>query len=38
MIWEDINRKKIGIKYELNDIRVANDDDVKRVKNLLGIT
>lgn len=31
--WE-----KLGLKYELDGVRVANDDDVKRAKNLLGIT
>ena len=30
--------KKLGFKFELDDVRVANDDDVKRAKNLLGIT
>ena len=31
--WE-----KLGLKYELDGVRVANDDDVKKAKNLLGIT
>lgn len=31
--WE-----KLGLKYELDGVRVANDDDVIRAKKLLGIT
>ena len=31
--WE-----KLGLKYELDGVRVANDDDVKRAKSILGIT
>ena len=30
--WE-----KLGSKYELEDVRTANQDDVERVKNILGI-
>ena len=31
--WENL-----GFKYELDGVRIANDDDVNRAKNLLGIT
>ena len=31
--WE-----KLGLKYELDGVRVANDDDVKRAKKILGIS
>ena len=31
--WE-----KLGLKYQLDGVRVANDDDVIRAKKLLGIT
>ena len=30
--------KELGLKYELDDVRVANDDDVKRAKKILGIS
>ena len=30
--------KELGLKYELEDVRVANDDDVKRAKKILGIS
>ena len=39
--YHDMGRykwEKLGLKYELDGVRVANDDDVKRAKNLLGIT
>ena len=39
--YHDMGRykwEKLGLKYELAVVRVANDDDVKRAKNLLGIT
>ena len=39
--YHDMGRykwEKLGLKYELAGVRVANDDDVKRAKNLLGIT
>lgn len=39
--YHDMGRykwEKLGLKYELDGVRVANDDDVTRAKNLLGIT
>lgn len=30
--------KELGLKYELADVRVANNDDVKRAKKILGIS
>ena len=30
--------KELGLKYEFDDVRVANDDDVKRAKKILGIS
>lgn len=39
--YHDMGRYKwerLGLKYELDGVRVANDDDVTRAKNLLGIT
>ncbi len=39
--YHDMGRykwEKLGLKYELDGVRVANDNDVKRAKNLLGIT
>ena len=39
--YHDIGRYKwenLGFKYELDGVRIANDDDVNRAKNLLGIT
>lgn len=30
--------KELGLKYELDDVRVANNDDVKRAKKILGIS
>lgn len=39
--YHDMGRykwEKLGLKYELDGVRVANDDDVNRAKNLLGIT
>ena len=30
--------KELGLKYELDNVRVANDDDVKRAKKILGIS
>ncbi len=39
--YHDMGRykwEKLGLKYELDGVRVANDDDVKIAKNLLGIT
>ena len=30
--------KELGLKYELEDVRIANDDDVKRAKKILGIS
>ena len=30
--------KELGLKYELDDVRGANDDDVKRAKKILGIS
>ena len=39
--YHDMGRykwEKLGLKYELDGVRVANDYDVKRAKNLLGIT
>ena len=30
--------KELGLKYELEDVKVANDDDVKRAKKILGIS
>ena len=29
--------KKFGFKYEFENVRQANDDDVKRAKQILGI-
>ena len=39
--YHDMGRYKwenLGFKYELDGVRIANDDDVNRAKNLLGIT
>ena len=39
--YHDMGRYKwenLGFKYELEGVRIANDDDVNRAKNLLGIT
>lgn len=39
--YHDMGRykwEKLGLKYELDGVKVANDNDVKRAKNLLGIT
>lgn len=39
--YHDMGRykwEKLGLKYELDGVRVANDDDVTKAKNLLGIT
>lgn len=39
--YHDMGRykwEKLGLKYELDGVRVANDDDVTRAKNLLVIT
>ena len=39
--YNDMGRYKwenLGFKYELDGVRIANDDDVNRAKNLLGIT
>ncbi len=39
--YHDMGRykwEKLGLKYELDGVRLANDNDVKRAKNLLGIT
>ena len=39
--YHDMGRykwEKLGLKYELDGVRIANDDDVNRAKNLLGIT
>ena len=30
--------KELGLKYELEDVKVANDDEVKRAKKILGIS
>ena len=30
--------KELGLKYELDNVRVANDDDVKIAKKILGIS
>lgn len=30
--------KKLGLKYELEDVRNANDEDIKRAKKILGIS
>ena len=30
--------KKFGLKYELENVRPANDDDIKRAKKILGIS
>ena len=39
--YHDMGRykwEKLGLKYQLDGVRVANDDDVIRAKKLLGIT
>ena len=39
--YHDMGRykwEKLGLKYELDGVRVANDDDVKRAKKILGIS
>ena len=39
--YHDMGRykwEKLGLKYELDGVRVANDDDVKRAKKILGLS
>jgi pyruvate formate lyase activating enzyme len=39
--YHDIGKykwKKLGLKYELENVRPANDEDVKRAKKILGIS
>ena len=39
--YHDMGRykwEKLGLKYELDGVKVANDDDVKRAKKILGIS
>ena len=39
--YHDMGRykwEKLGLKYQLDGVRVANDDDIKRAKSILGIT
>ena len=39
--YHDMGRykwEKLGLKYELDGVRIANDDDVNRAKKLLGIS
>ncbi len=39
--YHDMGRykwEKLGLKYELDGVRIANDDDVKRAKKILGIS
>ena len=39
--YHDMGRykwEKLGLKYELDGVRVANDDDIKRAKKILGIS
>ena len=30
--------KKLGLKYELENVRAANDEDIKKTKKILGIS
>ena len=30
--------KKLGLKYELEDVRAANNEDIERAKKILGIS
>ena len=39
--YHDMGRykwEKLGLKYELDGVRIANDNDVKRAKKILGIS
>ena len=41
LTYHDMGRykwEKLGLKYELDGVRIANYDDVKRAKSILGIT